>query len=69
MLRRYLIPAGYWSTLALSIVWLTIYILEGGLVRGALGVAFLALSISIRTYGVVKELWAGMNQMGKGVSE
>jgi hypothetical protein len=62
MLRRYLIPAGYWSTLALSIIWLAVYMLEGGLVRAAVGVAFLSLSVALRALGTVKELQAEKNQ-------
>jgi len=53
-LKRYLLPAGYWSSLISSIVLLLLYVFEGGLARGASAVAFLALSVSFKALAEVR---------------
>lgn len=57
-IARYLLPAGYWAALISSVVLLLLYVLEGGLAKGAAAVAFLALSISLKALAEVRALRA-----------
>jgi len=54
-LQRYLIPVGYWATLLYGIGYLVIFFLHRYQADFAVGIAFLSLSLAIKTYGKVNE--------------
>lgn len=59
MLRRYIIPFGYWSTILFGFFWLALFIMKWQLPMLALAVALFAMSIALRAFGDVLKLKAG----------
>ncbi len=53
-LRRYLTTAGSWAALLLGVGYLAVFFLLRSKADFAVGIAFLSLSLAIRTYGKVR---------------